>query len=253
MPHSARKRSESGFYHVVTKGDGGQIIFEGDSDRRRYLSTLEEALGGFDIAIHAYCLMSNHVHLLLGDNVEKPGVSEFMKHLNERYASYFNRRTGKVGHLFNGRFWSEPVENDEYFLAALRYIHANPEPAGICRARDYPWSSYGAYVGAKTFVSTDLALSLLGGAEEFEAFHRQAGLYVRPFKTSALANHLSADELANVALRLLGRETLNAMKRMQPKERRVHVRSLAGAGFTVAEIARVTGVGRQSIRKDLMM
>ena len=249
MPHTQRKRGESGFYHAVTKGDGGQIVFEKDADRLRYLKELETAAGDFKVEVHAYCLMSNHVHLLLEDQDGELGL--FMKQLNERYAMYYAKTTGRVGHVFQGRYWSEPVDSDDYYLAAMRYIHANPEPPGICKASAYAWSSYGAYARASSFVKTDLALSMLGGVEAFEAFHIDAIKYAKPFPESKLTAHLSSDEQLNVAVSILGRDVLNSLKGLKPQERRTRVEQLAQAGFSDTEIARLTGIGRSSIRRDL--
>ena len=252
MPHTARKKSESTFYHVVTKGDGGQVIFESDADRKRYLELLEKAVGDHDVELHAFCLMDNHVHLLVRDNA---GVlSAFLKQLDESYAMCFRKLTGRVGHVFQRRYWSEPVESDEHYLAALRYIHANPEPAGICAAKDYKWSSYGAYVGkakALAFVTTDFALGLLGGAKEFAAFHKAGGRFATPFPGSALHRHLSSDELVQIAGELIGREALVTIKRMKPRERAGLLAKLADAGFTDGEIGRVTGLGKSSLHREL--
>ena len=249
MPHTPRKKSETGFYHVVTKGDGGQIIFESDTDRRRFLELLEKAADEHAIEVHAYCLMSNHVHLLIQD--KRDSMSAFMKQLSESYAMYYRKVTGRVGHVFQGRYWSEPVDTDEYFLAALRYIHANPEPAGICAARDYPWSSYSSYLGRKSFVQTKLALDLLGSPNAFEAFHLTGGSYATPFPKSALSRHLSYDELQRVAANLLGRDTLNSLKQMKPADREAYFELLAQSGFTDTQIARITGIGQASIHRSL--
>lgn len=260
MPHAKRKKGESGFYHVVTKGDGGQIIFESNANRARYLEMLDVALNENKVKLHAFCLMSNHIHLLVEDREDELGA--FMKRLNETYARYFGKMTGRVGHVFQGRYWSEPVEDNARFLAVLRYIHANPEAAGICRVQDYPWSSYQAYVlsgakkgsgekrGAKSaasFVETELALSLLGGVEAFECFSASGACSARPFQGSKLSKHLTFDELLNVAFRLLGRDVLNSLKAMEPSVRAPYFIQLLQAGFTASEIARVTGIGRESI------
>ena len=252
MPHTARKRSESTFYHVVTKGDGGQIIFESDADRRRYLEILEKAVGDHDVELHAFCLMDNHVHLLVRDNGK--ALSAFMKQLDETYAMYFRKLTGRVGHVFQRRYWSEPVETEEHYLAALRYIHANPEPAGICAAKDYKWSSYAAFAGkakAPTFVTTDFALSLLGDARQFAAFQKVGGRSALPFPGSALHRHLTSDELVQIANELLGREALATIRRMKPRERAALLEKLVDAGFTDGEIGRVTGLGKSSIQREL--
>ena len=249
MPHVQRNKSETGFYHVVVKGDGGQIIFESDADRKRFISELESAIESHDIDVHAYCLMSNHVHLLVEDR--KDELSMFMKRLNERYAMHFRQVTGRVGHVFQSRFWSEPVESEEYFLAALRYIHANPEPAGICRARDYRWSSYSAYMGRKSLAKTDLALDLLGGPADFERFQASGGSFAKPFPKSKLVRHLSYDELTRIAVEILGRDMLNSLKTLPPKDRRSHIEKLNRAGFTDTQIARITGIGQAVVHRAL--
>ena len=248
MPHSQRKKGETGFYHVVSKGDGGQVIFESDTDRKRYLALLEQSLDDHKVKVHAYCLMSNHVHLLVQEEPDaQSGMSGFMKQLNERYAMYYGKVTGRVGHVFKGRFWSEPIDSEEHFLSALRYIHCNPEPAGICSAKDYPWSSFEAYIGKPGFVTTDVALGLLDSVPAFEDFHANGGCYAKPFPKSALVKHLSYDELARVAVNLLGRDTLNLLKTMTPKERGKHFERLSEAGFTASQIARLTGIGQSSV------
>ena len=253
MPHVSREKSESGFYHVVTKGDGGQIIFEDERDRAHIEAHIKATLADCHVKLHAYCLMANHVHFLLQD--EQGELSAFMKAINENHAMYIAKKIGRVGHVFQGRFWSEPVVTDEHFLAALRYIHANPEPAGICSAADYRWSSYSAYRDADDekalFVTTDFALSMLGGRADFEAFQQPGGRFARPFAGSRLMGHLSADELARVALDLLGRETLYGMRSLKPAERSPHLRKMAEAGFTASEIARLTGLGQPSVYKLL--
>lgn len=124
VPHAARKRSASGFYHVVPKGMSGQIIFESDSDRSLYIKLLTEAKALHDVAIHAYCLMSNHVHLAVED--PKEHLSDFMKYVHERYGTYFAGKTGRTGGIFRTPFWSEPIETDTYLLCAVRYVHAHP-------------------------------------------------------------------------------------------------------------------------------
>ena len=264
MPHVQRKRGENGFYHVVTKGDGGQVIFENNADRARYLEILDEATTESKVRLYAYCLMGNHTHLLIEDLENE--LSTFMKELDETYARYFAKTTGRVGHVFQGRFWSEPIDAERHFLAVLRYIHANPEVARICKAQDYPWSSYhlyarnaetsthhgklGAYADAPP-VETELALSILGSVEAFERLSESGACFSRPFTGSKLSRHLSPDELANVALNLLGRDAMNEIRTLEPAERVPYLALLKQADFTIGEIARITGIGQSSVSRAL--
>ena len=143
MPRVARARSESGFYHVVAKGNGGQDLFEDASDYRAFLELVAAAAEKCDVLVHAYCLMSNHVHLLLEDQGGR--LSEFMKSLVTGYAMRFNAKASHIGHVFQQRFKSQPVEDEAHLLQAVRYIHNNPAKAGMCPADEYPWSSYHEY------------------------------------------------------------------------------------------------------------
>lgn len=249
MPRGPRSLGESGFYHVVVKGDGGQILFEGDRDRLRYLSMLAEAQDDYRIAIHAYCLMSNHVHLLVQDKSGKNKLSAFMKQLNERYAMYYCYCTHRVGHVFQTPFWSEPIEDDRYFLSALRYIHANPEVAGMCEVGEYEWSSYWDYSNRRrsSFVETEFALSIIGEGMSFKEFSECGKTRANPHSGSTLHGHLRTDELMRIALELLGRDTLVILKSMKPCQRAPHLSALLEAGFSVAEIVRVTGLGRKAV------
>ena len=249
MPRGPRRLSDSGYYHVVVKGDGGQIIFESDADRRYYLRLLEECIDESLVDVHAYCLMSNHVHLVLEDHNRM--LSSFVKHLSERYAMYFSKKTGRVGHVFQGRFWSEPIESDEYFLSAVRYVHKNPEVAGICAAREYQWSSFAAHMGQKSFVCRRLVNSLIGGPDRFAAFIEGEAPKAIPYSGSKLRGHLGPDEIARVAIMTIGEDILHGLKAMDTRNRLPYLRKLALAGFSCGEIARVTGIGKSSVHRML--
>ena len=249
MTHKPRQQSESGFYHVVTKGDGAQIVFESDRDRIRYLQKLADACDDFGTIIHTYCLMSNHVHLLVQD--PKQNLGYFMKQLNERYAMYFRTITGRVGHIFQRPYWSEPIKTDEHFLCVVRYIHANPQVAGICATSQYKWSSYQAHLAESPLVEVDFTRDLLGGVEQFERFSSSGDTTAVPFPGSKLRGHLSSDELLHIAWAAIGKDTLNSLKAMQPKERIAPMKTLKKAGLTEREIVRLSGVGRISVRNAL--
>ena len=121
MVRAARRVAVSGFYHVVLRGCGKQYIFDDDADRWRFYDLMKRELIEKGIVILAWCLMSNHVHLLVLD--ESRVLSEAMRNLSSSYARYFNRRSGHVGHLFQERFGSFPIEDEGYLLEAVLYIH----------------------------------------------------------------------------------------------------------------------------------
>lgn len=133
--------------HIRQRGVDGTACFREEADRLVYLSALRELLRRTQCALHAYCLMTNHVHLLVTPADEK-GCSIFMRELGRRYVPYFNNRYGRTGTLWDGRFRSCLVESREYVLACYRYIERNPVRAGMVASPSaYRWSSFKANGG----------------------------------------------------------------------------------------------------------
>ena len=244
MPRAQRKLSESGYYHVCMRGAGRQLLFESNADRFAFLRFARDAFRERGIALIAWCLMDNHVHLVLFD--EKRALSEAMHVLATRFARRFNGRSGHVGPVFQGRFWSGAVETDEYMLEAVRYVHANPERAGIQPAPDYPWSSYHEYVGASEFTDTSLVLDMLGGAEGFAEF--MASDPAMPYDERG-GGRVADGELVSVARRVLGDRDLGEVKGLPPCERNECLIKLRQAGLSIRQVERVTGVGRGAIAR----
>jgi len=128
--------------HIVQRGHNRAPVFFADQDRRHYLAWLGEALERWECALHAYVLMTNHVHLLLTPT-HAEGISRIMQYMGRRYVPYVNRTYGRSGTLWEGRFKSSLIQTDTYLLACHRYIELNPVRAGIAATpQDYPWSSY---------------------------------------------------------------------------------------------------------------
>jgi putative transposase len=134
-------------YHVTSRGDRREPIVEDDVDRRAWVEVLGQACDRFNWRVHAWCLMTNHYHVL----VETPdgNLSSGMRHLNGVWSQRFNRRHGRVGHVFQGRFKAILVQRQNYLLELARYVVLNPVRAGMVgSAGDYAWSSYKATVAA---------------------------------------------------------------------------------------------------------
>jgi REP-associated tyrosine transposase len=141
MPRLPRPQLPDGIYHVTSRGVRGSSIFVEGDDRRRFVRLLAETVAGCEWQCLAYCLMTNHYHLVVA--TPTPTISVGMHGLNGRYARWFNRRHGHVGHLFENRFHSELIESDRHLLEACRYVVLNPVRAGIVsEPADWAWSSY---------------------------------------------------------------------------------------------------------------
>ncbi len=244
MARTARKVSDSGYYHVMLRGAGRQLLFEDDADRHAFLDMLSNQAESWNITIIAWCLMSNHVHLVICDNERK--LSEFMKTLEVQYARRFNEKTGHVGHVFQERFKSVPIENDDYLLEVIRYVHNNPEKDGICPAGEYPWSSFGEYVGEAEITDTTMVLSMLDGPEHFAEF---CAARSEDFHIFAGGRRIPEDEVVGVASDILHGRDPAQLKNLTLSDRNDDLRALRHGGLTVRQIERLTGIGRKTITR----
>jgi putative transposase len=144
----ARERCESGLYHIVLRGINRQDVFYDNGDFQHFLETLGQTKSGQEFEVYGYCLMSNHIHLLIRE--KKDNISRIMSRIGTSYAWWYNRKYGRIGHVFQGRYGSECVKDDKYLLTVIRYIHNNPVKAGIVREpENYRWSSIHAYYGER--------------------------------------------------------------------------------------------------------
>ncbi len=163
MARKPRLHVSGGLYHVILRGNARQKIFFAEEDRRRFYELLAEGVTRFGYRVHAFCLMTNHLHLALQAG-ERP-LSAGLQNLAFRYSGYVNRRRKRAGHLFEGRFKAYLVDQDSYGLALVRYIHLNPVRARIVKQPGaYPYSGHRAYLGreALPWLTTDWVLGQFG-------------------------------------------------------------------------------------------
>ena len=160
-------------YHVIARGNQRQQTFTSDGDYHAYVERLARYRRKYDYVLHAYCLMPNHVHLLV-ESSEHP-LAKFMQGLQQSYSQYFNLRHRKTGHVFEGRYKAILCQKDEYLLQLIRYIHLNPVRAGLVRSPErYRYSGDHAYLQGKATETIDPAavLSMLGGRLAYRRFVR---------------------------------------------------------------------------------
>jgi REP element-mobilizing transposase RayT len=157
-----------GVYHVFARGSNRQPIFAFDSDRVDFLLCLGKTVAGTRTSCLAYCLMTNHYHVVL--EKQDGEISRLMQSLNSRYALRFNHRYGRVAHLFKNRFGAVHQQSTPQLLWTLRYVAQNPVEKGLCGAPgDWPWSSYRASAGldrAPRFLNVRRLLSYFGDVPE---------------------------------------------------------------------------------------
>ncbi|MFA1822252.1 transposase, partial [Virgibacillus oceani] len=155
MPRGPRKKSHSGIYHIMLRGINRQTIFEDDEDKTRFLETLKKYKAISKYQIYSFCLMDNHIHLLLKETEES--LSEIIKRISSSYVYWYNMKYGRSGHLFQERFKSENEESTTFFLTVLRYIHQNPVKAGLVRnVFESRWTSVNEYIHRVQIVDIDM-------------------------------------------------------------------------------------------------
>ena len=146
MSRPIRIEFPNALYHVTSRGDRREAIFDDDDDRRAFLQTLEQVVGQFNWLCYAWCLMDNHYHLLI--QTPDGNLSKGMRQLNGVFTQLSNRRHGRAGHLFQGRYKAILVDSDAYLLELARYVVLNPVRAGVVKnAAAWRWSSYRASMG----------------------------------------------------------------------------------------------------------
>lgn len=251
MVRTARRRSESGYYHITMRGDGGLQLFDDDSDRNHFLALLQESLVMTDISAVAWCLMDNHVHLLVHDLPFRQ--SEAIHRVSSTYAQRYNRRSCRHGHVFQGRFGSFPIEDEAHLLSAVRYIHLNPERAGLCGHDTYRWSSYGDYLGLGGFAETSVILEMVGGVSRFVELSK-ARRDEAPYRASRMSK-VDDDDALPLACHVLGRDVREGMRpthvrELSRAERAAALRALRHAGLGISQIARLTGLGTATIKRS---
>ena len=146
MARPLRINYPGAFYLVTSRGNEQREVFKSQRDREKFLTYLESAAERYGAVIHCWCLMGNHYHLLL--ETPEGNLPQIMRHINGAYTTYFNVKRRRSGHLFQGRYKAILVEAEAYAAELSRYIHLNPVRAGlVTKPEDYPWSSYGSYIG----------------------------------------------------------------------------------------------------------
>jgi REP element-mobilizing transposase RayT len=155
-------------YHITSRGTGRMAIFVDDCERHEFLGRTADVAARFRLRCHAFCLMTNHYHFVL--TTEEANLSAAVKHLNGSYAQWWNRKHGRVGHVFQGRFWAQVIQDESYLLTVCRYIVLNPVRAGfVSDPGDWRWSSYRATAGFATavpFLTTQWVWRRLGNSTE---------------------------------------------------------------------------------------
>jgi len=204
MPRKARILVPNCPHHIVQRGHNRKVVFVADDDYHYYLENLQEWKTRLSIKLYAWCLMANHVHLIVEPGEDERTVSALMKRLAGRQAAFVNKQEGRSGALWEGRFKASPVQRDNYLLACCRYVEMNPVRANMVSGpRQYRWSSYRERIGMANRGLLDKDNSYLGLAdteaervERYQAYLKQGSSdkEIAMLRTACARNQLTGNE-----------------------------------------------------------
>ncbi|WP_022774171.1 REP-associated tyrosine transposase [Butyrivibrio sp. AE2015] len=257
MPRKPRILSSTGIYHIILRSVNQHIIFEEDSDYQKFLFILSDCKKKYDIDIYAYCLMDNHIHLLI--HLPDDKLSSFFQSLGSRFVRWYNNKYFRSGHLFQERFHSSAIENERAFLSALIYIHNNPVKANACRyASEYLWSSVRAFYGAKnSLVNVAYAYNIAGSKDSL--LHYFAKETDSPENTLFKNDHLEithflTDEKALTIFKSVTHlPTASDVVTLEKSKRNEYVRALKKEHLTIKQIARIMDISETTVKRICKM
>ena len=247
MPRESRKRSESGVYHIMLRGINRQSIFEDDEDYRRFLETLEKYREECGYSLYGYCLMPNHVHLVLREG--KQPLETIMRRIGASYVYWYNAKYRRNGHLFQDRFKSEPVESDAYLLTVIRYVHWNPVKAGLCSVPEaYPYSSYARYFEPQGMIDSSFIAGMMG-VEEFRSFHSTPGKEECLDVRERTKQHITDEQAVALMRSLTGCKNASEYQSLTAEKRDKGLGELLRHGVSIRQASRITGISFGIVRK----
>lgn len=259
MARPLRLELAGGLYHVTSRGDRRENIYENDEDREKWLDNLGNTCRRFNWRCHAYCLMDNHYHIVI--ETAEANLSKGMRQLNGVYTQYYNRQHGRVGHVFQGRYKGILVERDEYLLELARYVVLNPIRASMVKnIKDWKWSSYNAMSGeefTQSWLETGWILGQFSkqqkrAIEKYVDFVRE-GVGLPPIWGN-LQNQIflgSEKFINNIQKQIIEKDTLSEVPRLQrrklpkpleyydntyPDQKKAILNAYLSGGYTLKEI-----------------
>lgn len=232
----------------MLRGINKNPIFKDDIDRNVFLKSLKITKERYQYNIYAYCLMNNHVHLLIYDYNKK--ISSIIQSLAIKYSLYFNNKYERVGHLFQNRYKSKCVENERYLLNLIRYIHQNPEKANISETKNYKWSSFNEYRYNSKLIDCEYILNLFTNKSKFIDFNLN---YVNDYKEELEYEFLDKfdDKRAlQIIKEKLNIENITEIVNYNVYLRNKYIKSMKKIdGISCAQISRILNLNRKIVER----
>ena len=231
----------------MLRGVNQQQIFEDGEDCDKFLQVLKDCKAISEFKLFAYCLMGNHIHILLQETNEP--IELLMKRISTRFVYWYNIKYRRAGHLFQDRFKSEPIENDSYFLTVLRYIHQNPVKAGLCKTVEaYENSSYNEYYKKSDLIDRDFVFELVS-KEEFAKFNNEKAFDICLDIEDKPKIKVTDEQAKKIIEKVSKCKNVAEFQTLDVKTRDKCLKKLRESGLSIRQISRLTGVSFNIVRK----
>lgn len=255
MSRPLRVFSNSKVYHIIFKGIDSQNIFYDNQDRKFFLKQISITKNEFNYNVYAYCLMVNHVHLVI--KCDDMFLSQAMKSLLVRYVHYFNKKYKRTGSLMQSRFKSKNVEYEKYFLDLCRYVHRNPEKAGISLTQNYEWSSYKEYIGEANIIDKNILLYYFDNdIEKFVEYtlNTDNEEEIKAYAEYEMIDKLTDEQLVDYIMKKNCIKDVSDIpcffKNKKDEYLEKIIKEIASInGTNITQVARITRLGRRHIEK----
>lgn len=245
MPRTCRKKSFTKVYHVIIRGINKQDLFFDKQDIKKFIKELDETKEKNKIEIYAYAFMKNHVHLIIYDVCDR--LSVMMQSLNIRYSLYFNKKYDRVGHVFENRFKSHAIEDINYLKNLTRYIHKNPQKAGL---KKYENTSYYEYLNKEAkLISREKIMNIFGNdINNFIKYHENYIENQDYNKDYEMIYKISDDEAIEIMKDISNEKNLIKIQNYEIKERHKIIKKFIQIeGITKTQISRILGISEKTI------
>jgi putative transposase len=262
LARQARSKSELGIYHVMLRGNERKSIFLDEEDKNRFVEIMLQKKEVAGSHLYAYCIMDNHVHMVIRELENGQPLETLMKRIGVTYALYFNKKYKRVGHVFQDRFRSEVIEDEFYLLSIIRYVHRNPVQSEMVQGLNYSWSSYHWYIGFKKNLPLLTEMEdVLGrfsqdrriAVKRFIEFHQEEETRAFLDVPEDSGNGENAEDILECFLQSHNRtkEDLNRSENRAIAAELIET-LVRKSGISGREVAEITGINREKVRKILV-
>ena len=249
MPRQARAKSSTKIYHCVLRGVDKRDIFMDDQDRYKFIDELKETKEKCKFDLYAFCLMNNHVHLLIYDKEDK--LSKIMHSIALNYSIYFNLKYERTGHLFQNRYFSSQVETNEYLMKVQKYIHQNPP-----FMQTYKWSSYREYIEEQNrFVDINQILSLFDANRQLAIYKfkeftckRNKKISISEYKNIEFVREVSDEKFIQIISDNLGIKNILKINIYNTRIRNEYLKRILDIeGASISQVSRIMGIDKKTL------